>query len=365
MMFMRSASKNRVAGLTLLLHRQQSVALRAKGTGMESFDEIVAFARVVEAKSFAAAAQTLGVTPSAMSKAISRLEQRLGAKLLHRTTRSLNLTDAGRAFYARCVDLMKRLEEAECEIACMLGRPAGRLRVGMPIGLSRTIVTPALPRFLEQYPELQVQVVTNDRIVDLIEEGIDVVLRIGELPDSSLQARKVGMLDIVTIAAPAFLAKHGVPRTPDDIDPDHCLGLLNMNTGQMRVWEFEKDGRQRRIEPTSRLSFNDSESLMVAAIDGAGYARSLRPIADRAVAAGVVQEVLPDWHQGSRPVSAVYARDRNPLAKVKVFVDFAAELFAPAKRPALKVVASADAPQGPARRATGASPASQPAPSAL
>lgn len=332
---------------------------------MESFDEIVAFARVVEAKSFAGAAQTLGVTPSAMSKAISRLEQRLGAKLLHRTTRSLNLTDAGRAFYARCVDLMKRLEEAECEIACMLGRPAGRVRVGMPIGLSRTIVTPALPRFLEQHPELQVQVVTNDRIVDLIEEGIDVVLRVGELADSSLQARKLGMLDIVTVASPAFLAKHGVPRTPDELDPARCLGLVNMNTGQLRVWEFEKDGQQRRIEPTSRLTFNDTESLMVAAVGGAGYARSLRPVVAEAIAAGIVQEVLPDWYQGARPVSAVYARDRNPLAKVKVFVDFAAELFAPTKRPALKVVAGGDARQGAARRTTGASPASQPAPRAL
>lgn len=332
---------------------------------MESFDEIVVFARVVEAKSFAGAAQTLGVTPSAISKAISRLELRLGAKLLHRTTRSLNLTDAGRAFYTRCVDLMKRLEEAECEIACMLGRPAGRLRVGMPIGLSRLIVTPAMPRFLERYPDLQVQIVTNDRIVDLIEEGIDVVLRVGELPDSSLQARRIGQLDIVTIAAPAFLAKHGVPRTPDDLDPAHCLGLLNMNTGQMRTWEFEKDGLQRRIEPTSRLSFNDSESLMVAALAGAGYARSLRPVVEEAIAAGTVQEVLADWEQGSRPISAVFVRDRSPLAKVKVFVDFAAELFAPAKRPALKVVAGTETRQVPARRATRASAASQPAPSAL
>jgi LysR family transcriptional regulator for bpeEF and oprC len=262
---------------------------------------------------------------------------------------------------------MKRLEEAECEIACMLGRPAGRLRVGMPVGLSRAVVTPALPRFLEQYPEMQVQVVTNDRIVDLIEEGIDVVLRVGELPDSSLQARKIGMLDIVTVASPAFLAKHGVPQSPDDLDPAHCLGLLNMNTGQLRVWEFEKNGLQRSIEPTSRLSFNDSESLMSAAIAGVGYARSLRGVVDEVVASGAVQEVLTDWHQGSRPISAVYARDRNPLAKVKVFIDFAAELFQPVKRPALKVVAGTETrePQRPARRATGASAASQPAPRAL
>lgn len=327
---------------------------------MESFDEIVAFARVVEAKSFAGGAQTLGVTPSAVSKAVSRLEQRLGAKLLHRTTRSLNLTDAGAAFYARCVDVMQRIAEAECEIACMLGRPAGRLRVGMPLTLSRAIFAPALPRFLAQYPELTVQVQTSDRLVDLVEEGLDVVLRIGDLEDSSLQARRIGSLPAVTCASPEFLATHGTPAAPDELDPKHCVALINQNTGQVRSWEFAKAGTNYRLDPQSRVALPDGESMVAAAVAGLGFIRVLRTTAQAALDAGRLVTVLDDWDHGSRPVSAVYVRDRNPLAKVRAFVDFAAELLGEGT-PALRVVA-----QRPAARRSGAGSAgSQPAPRAV
>ncbi len=321
---------------------------------MESFDEIVAFTRVVEAKSFAGGASSLGITPSAVSKAVSRLEQRLGAKLLNRTTRSLNLTDAGAAFYARCVDVMRRLDEAECEIACMLGRPAGRLRVGMPVTLARAVFAPALPRFLERYPDMQLQLHTSDRIVDLVEEGLDLVLRVGELEDSSLQARRVGSLPALTCASPDFLARHGTPATPQALDPQHCLALVNPNTGQVRPWTFERDGATYRLDPASRVAFTDTESLVAAAVAGLGFARVLRMTGEAAMADGRLVPVLADWSHGLRPVSAVYVRDRNPLAKVRAFIDFSIELIGDATRssPAVQRV-----------RRVGA--ASQPAPSAL
>jgi LysR family transcriptional regulator for bpeEF and oprC len=322
---------------------------------MESFDEIVAFTRVVEAKSFAGGAASLGITPSAVSKAVSRLEQRLGAKLLHRTTRSLNLTDAGAAFYARCVDVMRRLDEAECEIACMLGRPAGRLRVGMPVTMSRAIFAPALPRFLARYPDLQVQIHTSDRIVDLVEEGLDLVLRVGELEDSSLQARRVGALPAITCASPDFLARHGIPATPQALDPQHCLALVNPNTGQVRPWTFDRDGATYRLDPASRATFTDTESVVAAAMAGLGFARVLRLTAATAFAEGRLVPVLADWDHGLRPVSALYVRDRNPVAKARVFIDFAIELLGGGEAPAA---------QRP-RRAGPLSVASQPAPRAL
>jgi LysR family transcriptional regulator for bpeEF and oprC len=324
---------------------------------MESFDEIVAFTRVVEAKSFAGGANSLGITPSAVSKAVSRLEQRLGAKLLHRTTRSLNLTDAGAAFYARCVDVMRRLAEAECEIACMLGRPAGRLRVGMPVTMSRAMFAPALPKFLARYPDLQVQIHTSDRIVDLVEEGLDLVLRVGELEDSSLHARRVGGLPALTCASPEFLARHGTPATPQALDPQYCLALVNPNTGQVRSWTFDRGGTTYRLDPASRATFTDTESVVAAAIGGLGFARVLRMTAEAAMADGRLVPVLPDWNHGLRPVSAVYVRDRNPLAKVRAFIDFAIEMFG-------GEVERASPPQG-ARRASTGSGVSQPAPSAL
>jgi LysR family transcriptional regulator for bpeEF and oprC len=240
----------------------------------------------------------------------------------------------------------------------MLGRPVGRLRVGMPLTMSRALFAPALPRFLAQYPEMQVQIQTSDRLVDLVEEGLDVVLRVGDLEDSSLQARRVGALPGVTCASPEFLAKHGVPATPAALDPKLCLPLVNLNTGQARSWPFEKDGVAHRVDPAARVAFTDGESVVAAAVAGLGFVRVLQLTAHDAIAQGRLVPVLQDWNHGHRTVSAVYVRDRNPLAKVRAFIDFAAELFGEPRKASVIVNQRA-------RRTGAGSATSQPAPSAL
>jgi len=186
---------------------------------LNSFSDIVAFVRVVEAHSFVAAAQTLGMSPSAISKAVSRLEERLGARLLNRTTRSLSLTDLGTSFYDRCREALSQLDQAESEVTEARGIPRGKLRVDVPVSLGRLLIVPALPRFIAQHPEVTVQMSMNDRVVDLVQEGIDMALRVGELSDSSLIARRVGSFRVVTCASPEFIERNGAPSTPEDLQP--------------------------------------------------------------------------------------------------------------------------------------------------
>ncbi|HKE94680.1 MAG TPA: LysR family transcriptional regulator, partial [Povalibacter sp.] len=238
---------------------------------MNNFSDIVAYVRVVEAHSFVAAAQTLGMSPSAISKAVSRLEERLGARLLNRTTRSLSLTDIGASFYERCREALGQLDQAESEVSEARGVPRGRLRVEVPVSLGRRIIVPALPRFIAQYPEISVQMSMNDRVADLVQEGIDAALRVGNLSDSSLVARRIAQLRGVTCASPEFIERFGEPRDPRDLKPEHCLQMFKVGTNQVREWIFRKADTELTIVPAARLSFSDPESAVAAAVSGAGF----------------------------------------------------------------------------------------------
>lgn len=295
---------------------------------MNNYGDIVAFLRVVEARSFVAAAESMGMSQSAMSKAVTRLEERLGTRLLNRTTRSLSLTEYGKSFYDRCRDAFNLLDEAESELAEARGVPRGRLRIDVPIGLGRLFLVPALPRFLEQYPEISVQLSMTDQVVDLVAEGLDAAIRVGNLSDSSLIARRVASLGGVTVASPEFIAKVGEPRTPIELDPLNCIGLFKLGQGQMREWIFRKDGAEHIITPSGRLCFSDADSAIAAAAGGAGFVRVLRFAAEAQIGAGLLQPVLEDWNEGAWwPVSVIYPRNRQPTAKLKVFIEFVAALF--------------------------------------
>jgi LysR family transcriptional regulator for bpeEF and oprC len=295
---------------------------------LNNFSEVVVFVRVAEAGSFVAAAESLAMSPSAISKAVSRLEERLGARLLNRTTRSLSLTDLGSAYYERCRDALGQLEHAESEVAEARGVPRGRLRIDVPVSLGRRILVPALPRFLEQNPEITVQMSMNDRLVDLVQEGIDTAVRVGTLNDSSLVARRVGQLAGITCASPEFIGEHGLPQTPQEIDPAHCVALFRLGSGQVRDWLFRKGEVEHTITPTASLMFSDPESAVVAAIGGAGFIRSLSFNVEAQIAAGLLQPVLQDWNDGAVwPVSVVYPRHRQPTAKIKAFINFETTLF--------------------------------------
>lgn len=295
---------------------------------MNNFADIVAYVRVVEAHSFVAAAQTLGMSPSAISKAVSRLEERLGARLLNRTTRSLSLTDVGTHFYERCREALGQLDHAENEVAESRGVPRGRLRVDVPVSLGRRIIVPALPRFIAQYPELSVQMSMNDRVLDLVQEGIDVGLRVGNLSDSSLIARRIGRLRGFTCASPEFIERFGEPKTPADLKPEHCIAMFRIGNNQTREWMYRKDGVEHSITPAAPLAFSDPESAVAAAVSGAGFVRALDFTVEAQVASGLLRPVLADWNEGSWwPVSVVYPQHRQPTAKIRAFIDFVAGLF--------------------------------------
>lgn len=295
---------------------------------MNNFSDIVAFVRVVEAHSFVAAAQTLGMSPSAISKAVSRLEERLGARLLNRTTRSLSLTDLGTGFYDRCREALGQLDLAENEVSESRGVPRGKLRVDVPNSLGRRLIVPALPRFIQQNPELTVQMSMNDRLVDLVQEGIDAALRVGTLSDSSLIARRVGNLRGVTCASPDFIERVGMPKAPGDLKPEHCIAMFKLGSNQVREWLYRKDGVEQQVIPLAPLSFSDPESAVAAAITGAGFVRSLDFSVESQIAAGLLQPVLEDWNEGAWwPVSVVYPQHRQPTAKIRAFIDFVAGLF--------------------------------------
>lgn len=295
---------------------------------MNNFSDIVAFVRVAEARSFVAAAQTLGMSPSAISKAITRLEERLGARLLNRTTRSLSLTDVGQNFHEGCRVALGQLEHAESEVTESRGTARGILRVDVPISLGRRILVPALPRFIAQHPELSVQMTMNDRVVDLVHEGMDAGMRVGNLSDSSLIARRVAQLRGVTCASPEFIERYGIPKDPTELLPGHCIVMFKLGNHQVREWLFRKGGVEHKIMPTARLSFSDPESAVAAAVSGAGFVRVLDFTVEAQIASGLLKPVLTDWNDGAWwPVSVVYPQHRQPTAKIKAFIEFATGLF--------------------------------------
>jgi len=299
---------------------------------MDQLGEISTFVRVVEARSFAAAAQALGVTPSGVSKSIARLESRLGARLLNRTTRSLNLTEAGQAFYSRCRDIMGRLADAESELAASRGTIRGRLRIDMPVALGRALIVAPLVRFAESHPDLTLQVSLNDRVVDLVDEGVDVAIRVGQLTDSRLVARRLHTTRIIAMASPAYLARHGTPRQPDDLASHQCVNFFNPNTGQTLDWTFERDGVTRTVGVRSQLSFNSPEAINAAAEAGAGIARSTEYLIADSLRSGRLVRVLPEWNLGSRPISALYLKSPQVNPKVRAVVEFLAECLQKVER---------------------------------
>jgi DNA-binding transcriptional LysR family regulator len=295
---------------------------------VENLSDIVTFVRVVSAGSFVAAAQNLGVTASAVSKSVSRLEERLGTRLLNRTTRSLSLTDVGGEFYSRCQALVAQLQDAESEVVETRQRPRGLLRVDLPLALGRDYIVPALPRFLAQYPDVSLHVSLTDRLVDMIAEGIDVVVRVGDLTDSRFVARRLWTPPMMLVASPDYLERAGTPQDPDDLARHACVRFFNPNSGKITEWALVRDGVRKVVAVSGRLTFNNLEALTSAAVAGAGIAPAAAFMVERNIATGLLNQVLPDWELlGMKPASALYLKGRHPSPKVQAFVDFLVTLF--------------------------------------
>jgi len=284
---------------------------------------------VVETGNFARAADALGLSPSGVSRAVSRLEERLGVRLLHRTTRSVTLTDEGERLYAQVGPLLSGIEDAALAAAGDSQAVRGRLRVSLDAMFARQVVAPHLAAFLARYPALELEIVTRDELGDLVAEGIDVAVRFGVPPSSSLIGRKLLETRVLTVAAPAYLAEHGRPSTPKDLANHRCIQFRDPVTRRPFDWEFHRKGKVVPVETTGPLLVTDSGIMFAVCIAGAGIAQVLAVSVQDALADGRLVELFPDWAEESFPLYAFYPSRKNSPPKVRAFVDFCVELASP------------------------------------
>jgi len=286
------------------------------------FHAISIFVKVAEAKSFTEAARRLGMSPSGASKVLTRLEERLGVRLINRTTRSVSLTDDGQAFYERCHQILSELEDAEAALTRRRSTPRGRLRIQVPVGFGRKVLVPLLAQFADLNSELVVDAEFSDRVADLADEGLDAVIRIGELGDARLIAKKLCDVQFVTVAAPAYIATHGEPRSPDELARHRCLAYFIPQTNRYRDWHFATDGRRFPKSISGNLNINNAEALMDAAIAGAGIATVATFVAADAIRSGALRIVMRDYVSRGPSIWVVYLERRHLSLRVRAFVDF-------------------------------------------
>ena len=290
--------------------------------------EMAAFVRVVEAQGFSAAAPALGLTPSAVSKLITRLETRLGVRLLQRTTRALHLTADGEAFYEQARRIVGEIAALEAELTDRRGTPQGLLRVTTSLAFSTHLLAPWIGEFLERYPAVQLELIPTDRVVDLVEEGVDIAIRVGRLADSSFMARKIGEDVRLVCASPAYLARHGTPQRPDDLKRHNCL--FGRDRAHNNRWPFRLDGEIREVEVGGRIAVSDGEAQLRLALQGLGIVRLTRLTVAGAIRSGELVSLLKDFSaEEPVPIHAVYPHRRHLAPKVTAFADFIAKKFTP------------------------------------
>jgi LysR family transcriptional regulator, regulator for bpeEF and oprC len=295
---------------------------------MEDLNGLRVFLGVADSRSFTAAATRLGLTPSAVSKAIGRLEKEYGQRLLNRTTRHVSLTNDGHAFYERCRQVLADLEEAENHLTQSSASPRGHLRVHMPTAFGKKVVLPQLPPILERLPDLRIDVELGERPLDLAEEGLDAVVRFGSLPDSGLIARRLCDVRFVACASPEYLQRHGTPATPDDLHRHACLGYATPWRSHYREWIFAKpDGAPAPREVSGKLNVNSAEALTQAAIAGSGITMVADFVAWEAVRAGHLRVLLKDFLGPAMPVSLVYLPGRQHSPRIRWFLQTLQEMI--------------------------------------
>jgi DNA-binding transcriptional LysR family regulator len=291
---------------------------------MDRLAALEAFARVAETGSFSAAARAMGLSKSLISRQVSALEAELGSRLIARTTRSLTLTEAGRGYYEQVARILAQMEEADLSVSQLQATPRGKLRVNAPMSFSLLRLAPALPDFLALYPEIDVDIAMNDRRVDLMEEGFDLAIRIGRLADSSLVARKLGPMQRIVCASPAYFAEHGLPTVPADLKGHACLCYSNADT--VDEWRFsEPDGRPITVEVKGRVRANNGDLLRIAALRGLGLVDLPSFLVGADIEAGTLVPVLHSFIRQEGGIYAVYPHARYLPPKIRVFIDFLAD----------------------------------------
>lgn len=291
--------------------------------------DMAAFVRAVELGGFSVAAREMGLTPSAISKLVTRLEDRLGVRLLNRTTRRLALTPEGEAYFHRSQRILADIGEAETEVARFRAQPKGLLRINVGTAFGMHQLAPALPEFLARNPEMQVELTLTDRIVDLIEEGADLGIRLGTLVDSSLVARKICDVERVVCASPAYLKKHGTPRKAEDLLGHNCLSMTY--APGLRRWPFETREGVRHLEVSGNASASSADALAALALEGLGVIRLSDVIVGAAIRDARLVALLEDiHHREPLPLHAVYPQGRHRSPRVAAMIDFLVGRFASA-----------------------------------
>ena len=289
---------------------------------MDRIDLFRIFARVVECTSFTRAADNLGLPRSSVSAAVIELEKRVGARLLHRTTRKVSLTQDGATFYERCRVLIADVEETENLFRQKEAGPSGKLRIDVPGRIGRLVVAPALPRFLSLHPAIDIDLGVTDRAVNLIEDGIDCVLRVGPLLDSGMIARPVGVLDLVNVASPDYLARHGVPRTPGDLQAHLAVNYASPSTGRVETWDWRDGKGVNSIAMRSRVTVNSAEAYVACCLAGLGLIQIPEYDVRHHLDAGELVEVMPGHRAEPLPMTLLYPHRQHLSRRVQVFAEW-------------------------------------------
>lgn len=295
--------------------------------GVDSLTGLIAFARVASKGSYTGAARTLGVSPSAVSKSVQRLEARLGLRLFTRTTRSLALTPEGRDLHERALRLLQELDDIEQLAAAALAEPAGTLKIAAPLPIGTHVLGPSLSLLRSRFPRLTIDLRLDDRYVDLVAEGIDVAIRVGELRDSGLLSRTLARNRVAAYASPAYLAKKGMPQHPDDLTQHETANFRYKSSGYPMRWPFQLGSQKWEVTPKASIVVDASDALLSVLIGGGGIGMLATYIAAFAVARGELVPVLGEYACDNATISAVWPESRRSSPNVKTFVDFLSEIF--------------------------------------
>lgn len=292
---------------------------------MDRFQEMKVFTAVVDAGSFVGAAGELDLSKAAVSRLVAELEGRLGVRLLHRTTRRLSLTVEGQTFYTRCKSVLADVDEAEAEITAKSGKATGLLKINVPVTFGLLQLAPLWPQFMRKNPEVTLDITLNDRVVDLVEEGYDMAVRIARLPSSSLISRQLASTRLVLCASPQYLKKHGRPKHPDEL-AQHCtMSYSLVSLGEQ--WEFDGPEGKASVRITPQLKSNSGDTCRAAALGHAGIILQPDFMIGADLAAGTLVELLPEYRGPTLGIHAVYPSRRHVAPKVRLLVDYLVQAF--------------------------------------
>lgn len=294
---------------------------------MDRFQAMQVFTRVVDANSFTLAADTLGLPRATVTTTIQGLERLLKVRLLNRTTRRLSLTPDGAAYYDHCVRILGEIEDAEASFHDVTRGPKGRLRIDTPPSIGRLILLPALCEFHSRYPDIELAIGMSDRPVDMVQEAVDCVIRVGELQDSSMVAKRIGTFESITCASPSYIERHGEPQTIEQLDGHRSVLYFSGRSGRNMDLSFTVDGQVIDVAGQGAVSVNDAEAYVTCGLNGFGIIQPARYMVARHLESGALREILADWRPQPMPISVVYLHNRHLSPKVRVFVDWVSELF--------------------------------------